>query len=136
MVGDRQASENGARSGNVCAKPSATEVGFRDSGGTWTDTRDCNIEGPDSDRIWTESGDSSEIEWDPNQIWTGLRDSRARDEGRRAGLGEIAPDLEDPRRKGRFDSGLWSEEERRSRAATFGAGLTIFGVAEAGLGDL
>ncbi|EXB54800.1 hypothetical protein L484_019932 [Morus notabilis] len=37
---------------------------------------------------------------------------------------------------GRFDSGLWTEGERRSRAATFGAGLTISGVAEVGLGDL
>ncbi|EXC06837.1 hypothetical protein L484_017303 [Morus notabilis] len=72
----------------------------------------------------------------PNQIWTDLRDSRARDGGRRAGLGEITLDLEDPRRKGLFHSGLWSEGERRSRAATFGARLTIFDAAEAGLGNL
>ncbi|EXB98287.1 hypothetical protein L484_014273 [Morus notabilis] len=95
-------------------------------------TRDCNTEGSDSGRIWTGSGDSSEIKWDPNRIWTGLCDFRARDEGRRAGLGKIAPDLEDPRRKG----GLWSKVERRSHAATFGAGLTISGAAKAGLGDL
>ncbi|EXC24160.1 hypothetical protein L484_015177 [Morus notabilis] len=98
--------------------------------------RDCNTEGPDSSRIWTGSGDSSEIECDPNWIWIGLRDSRARDEGRRAGVGEIAPDLEDPWRKGLFDGGLWSEGERRSRAATFGAGLTIFDAAKAGIGNL
>ncbi|EXB54779.1 hypothetical protein L484_019910 [Morus notabilis] len=60
----------------------------------------------------------------------------ARNEGRGAGLGEIAPDLEDQRRKGRFDGGLWSEGERRSRVATFEAGITISGAAEAGLGDL
>ncbi|EXB59535.1 hypothetical protein L484_009293 [Morus notabilis] len=136
MVGGQQAGKNGARSGNVCAKPSAIEARFGDPGGTWTDTRDCNTEGPDSSQIWTGSGDSSKIEWDPNRIWTGLRGSRARDEVRRAGLGEIAPDLEDPRRKGRFDCELWSEGERRSRAATFGAGLTISGTAEAGLGNL
>ncbi|EXC17785.1 hypothetical protein L484_023136 [Morus notabilis] len=89
-----------------------------------------------NDKLFSPRGDSSEIEWDPNWIWTGLRDSRARDEGKRAGLGEIAPDLEDPRRKGLFRGGLWSEGERWSRAATFGAGLTISDAAEAGLGNL